>query len=86
MYILYELRNRAETTDTLLYCASKDYEDLQEILLSMFDEMVSKETEWAKREVYQSDDENLIDFDSLHKWCIERMRPYEIIWIPYLED
>lgn len=85
MYILYELAPRANTTDTLLYCASDSYETLQEILLSIFDNMVEKEVEWAKREFYQSDDEHLIDFDSLHKWCIERMKKYDITWLPYLE-
>ena len=45
MYILYELVPRANTTDTLLYCASDSYEALQEILLSIFDNMVEKEME-----------------------------------------
>ena len=38
IYILYKLENRAETTDTLLYYASKDEGLLEEIVLSLWEE------------------------------------------------
>ena len=44
IYILYKLEKRAETTDTLLYYASKDKELLEEIILSIWEE--AKEIIW----------------------------------------
>ena len=38
MYVLYKLEKRAETTDTLLYYASKDKGLLEEIILSIWEE------------------------------------------------
>ena len=38
IYVLYKLENRAETTDTLLYYASKDRGSLEEIILSLWEE------------------------------------------------
>jgi hypothetical protein len=38
IYILYKLENRAETTDTILYYASKDKGLLEEIMLSIWEE------------------------------------------------
>ena len=38
IYILYKLEKRAETTDTLLYYASKDKGLLEEIILSIWEE------------------------------------------------
>ena len=38
IYILYKLEKRAETTDTILYYASKDERLLEEILLSIWEE------------------------------------------------
>ena len=38
IYILYKLEKRAETTDTLLYYASRDRGVLEEIILSIWEE------------------------------------------------
>ena len=38
IYILYKLEKRAETTDTLLYYASRDRGLLEEIILSIWEE------------------------------------------------
>lgn len=38
IYILYKLEKRAETTDTILYYASKDEGLLEEIILSLWEE------------------------------------------------
>ena len=43
MYILYKLQPRAETTDTILLFAAKDRNSLEEILLSIYDELIDKE-------------------------------------------
>lgn len=84
MYILYKLQSRAETTDTILLFAAKDRNSLEEILLSMYDELVDREIEWAKTELYMH--EEIIDMDSLRKWCIDRLKSYGIVWVPELED
>ena len=48
IYILYKLENRAETTDTILYYASKDKGLLEEIMLSIWEE--AKEIIWEAME------------------------------------
>ena len=84
MYILYKLQPRAETTDTILLYSAKDHSSLEEILLSMYDELVDREIEWAKTELYMH--EEIIDMDSLRKWCSNRLKSYDIVWVPELED
>ena len=84
MYILYKLQPRAETTDTILLYSAKDRNSLEEILLSMYDELVDKEMQLAETELYMN--EEIINIDSLRKWCSDRMRPYGIVWVPELED
>lgn len=83
MYILYKLQPRANTTDTVLYAISESYEALQEYMLSMFDELVDREIEWAETELNLHDEQ--INMDNLIKWCINRMKEYEIIFVPYLK-
>lgn len=83
MYILYKLQPRANTTDTVLYAISESYEALQEYMLSMFDELVDREVEWAETECNLHDEQ--IDMGNLIKWCINRMKEYEIIFVPYLK-
>lgn len=79
MYILYKTEKRAETTDTLLFYSCKDRAPLEEIILSIFQEMYQKEIEWAEREDYTN-------YDTLYKYCISRMNDYGIAWVPELED
>ena len=83
MYILYKLQPRANTTDTVLYAISECYEALQKYMLSMFDELVDREIEWAETECNLHDEQ--IDMGNLIKWCINRMKEYEIIFVPYLK-
>lgn len=83
MYILYKLQPRANTTDTVLFAVADDYELLEEYLLSIFDEMVEREIKWANTECNLYDEE--IDMDNLIKWCINRMKEYKIIYVPYLK-
>lgn len=84
MYILYKLQPRANTTDTILLFAAKERSSLEEIILSLYNELVDKEIEWAETELYMR--EETIDMDSLRKWCSDRMRSYDIVWVPELED
>ena len=84
MYILYKLQPRAETIDTILLYSAKDRNSLEEILLSIYDELVNKEMKWAETELYMN--EETIDINSLRKWCSNRMQSYGIVWVPELED
>lgn len=79
MYVLVKQEPRAETVDTILFYASSSHEALEEILLSLFDELYTHELAWADREGYE-------DTKGLLIWCIERMNCYKIINIAYLED
>ena len=40
MYVLVRLENRAETTDTLIYYISELRSSLEEILLSLYEELI----------------------------------------------
>ena len=84
MYILYKLQPRAETTDTILLFAAKDRSSLEEILLSIYDELIDKEMKWAETELYMN--EETINIDSLREWCSNRLKSYGIVWVPGLED
>lgn len=84
MYILYKLQPRAETTDTILLFAAKDRNSLEEILLSIYDELIDKEMKWAETELYMN--EETVNIDSLREWCSNRLKSYGIVWVPKLED
>lgn len=84
MYLLFKYQPRAEITDTLLYAVSNSHAALEEYLLSMYDALVDREIEWAKSECNLTDE--TIDIDNLRKWCIERLRSFDIVWVPYFED
>ena len=84
MYILYKLQPRTETTDTILLFAAKNRNSLEEILLSIYDELIDKEMKWAETELYMN--EETINIDSLREWCSNRLKSYGIVWVPELED
>ena len=84
MYILYKLQPRAETTDTILLFAAKDRNSLEEILLSIYDELIDKEMKWAETELYMN--EETVNINSLREWCSKRLKSYGIVWVPELED
>ena len=77
MYILYKLQPRAETTDTILLFAAKDRNSLEEILLSIYDELIDKEMKQAETELYMN--EETINIDSLREWCSNRLKSYGIV-------
>lgn len=81
MYVLCKTEKRAETTDTLLFYVSDTRIPLEEIILSLYNELEEKELAWLERE--PNDD---IQYDSLRQWCRERMECYQIIEVPYLSD
>jgi hypothetical protein len=79
MYVLCKLEKRAETTDTLLLLTSKNSAPLEEILLSIFDEIFKNEMYIAsKNDDYGTE-------ESIRKWCIEMMKKYQIIYVPYID-
>ena len=80
MYILCKLEKRAETTDTLLLLVSETHSALEEILLSIFDEILENEMYLlSKNDDYGTE-------ESIRKWCIEMMRRYQIVQVPFLFD
>lgn len=81
MYVLCKTEKRAETTDTLLFYVSDTRAPLEEIILSLYNELEEKELTWLERE--PNDD---IQYNSLRQWCRERMKCYQIIEVPYLSD
>jgi len=54
-YVLCKLEKRAETTDTLVILGSKNHTDLEEILLSIFDEIYEEtnDLEWCLQVMWQ---------------------------------
>jgi hypothetical protein len=79
MYLLYRLQPRAETTDTLIFYVSDSKEALEEIVLSLFEELYEKDLAWADREGYT-------DLEGIRKWCIDKMKRYKILEVPFMED
>lgn len=79
MYVLVKQEPRAETTDTLIFYVSDSKEALEEIVLSLFDELYEKDLAWADREDYT-------DLEGIRKWCIDKMKRYKILEVPFLED
>lgn len=43
MYILYKLEKRAETTDTIIYYVAKKRNPLEELLLSLYEELIEND-------------------------------------------
>ena len=78
MFVLCELRNRAETVDTILLYVSNKKEVLEKIKTKIFNNLWKKEEQWAKENDYSS-------MDALKEWCQERMKNYHIVEVPYVE-
>lgn len=79
MYVLVKQGPRAETTDTLIFYVSDSKEALEEIVLSLFDDLYEKDLAWADREGYT-------DLEGIRKWCMNKMKRYKILEVPFLED
>lgn len=78
MFVLCELRNRAETVDTILLCASNKKEVLEKIKAEIFNNLWAKEEQWAEKNDYST-------MGALREWCQERMKNYHIVEVPYVE-
>ena len=83
MYILYKLEKRAETTDTLLFLASKDRQLMEEILLSLYDDLVAAEIQYFHDLCGMPETE--LDMKSLEKWCRTQMKAYDIVYVPCID-
>jgi hypothetical protein len=79
MFVLCELRNRAETVDTILLYASNKKEVLEKIKAEIFNNLWEKEEQWAEKNDYPTT-------STLKEWCQERMKNHHIIEVPYVED
>lgn len=79
MFILCELRNRAETVDTILLYASNSKEVLEKKKEEFYEEMVAAELHWAASNEYE-------DIDKLREWCRDRMKNFHIVEVPYIEE
>lgn len=81
MFVLCKTQPRAETEDTILYYASEDRGILEEIILSIYQEIVDM---YPTMVAY--DPENLQDKDRFNRIVNAYMNKFYIIEIPYLED
>lgn len=79
MFILCELRNRAETVDTILLYASNSKEVLEKKREEFYEEIVATEIRLTNNYEYE-------DIDKLREWCRDRMRNFHIVEVPYIEE
>ena len=56
MFVLCELRNRAETVDTILLCASNKKEVLEKIKTEIFNNLWKKEEQWAEKNDFPTEE------------------------------
>ena len=75
MYILVQVAPRAETFDTLLYYASESRTTLEEIILSLYEEILDNR--------YAFGDITDLQFKMRVNQYMDR---FHIIQVPYLED
>lgn len=75
MYVLTKLEKRAETTDTIIYFVSDSHEILEEVLLSLYDEIIED-----KKNYPNIPDEILIQ--RIHEY----MSRFNIVKVPYLKN
>lgn len=75
MYVLTKLEKRAETTDTIIYFVSDSHEILEEVLLSLYDEIIED-----KKNYPNIPDEVLTQ--RIHTY----MSRFNIVKVPYLKN
>ena len=75
MYVLTKLEKRAETTDTIIYFVSDSHEVLEEVLLSLYDEIIED-----KKNYPSIPDEVLTQ--RIHNY----MSRFNIVKVPYLKN
>ena len=74
MYVLTKLEKRAETTDTIIYFVSDSHEVLEEVLLSLYDEIIEDRKNYS----------NIPD-EVLTQRIHEYMNCFSIVKVPYLK-
>lgn len=75
MYVLVRLEKRAETTDTILYYISDLRSDLEEMLLSIYEEVLEV------REIYNAEfSETPVNMKTVMKY----MDTFHILEVPYI--
>jgi len=75
MYVLIKLEKRAETTDTIIYFVSDSHEVLEEVLLSLYDEIIEDRKNYS----------NIPD-EVLTQRIHEYMSLFNIVKVPYLKN
>lgn len=75
MYVLTKLEQRAETTDTLIYFVAENRGSLEEIMLSLYNEIME-----AKNN-YSNIPDNIF-IQRVYKY----MNQFSIIEVPYLKN
>lgn len=75
MYVLTKLEKRAETTDTIIYFVSDSHEVLEEVLLSLYDEIIEDRKNYP----------NIPD-EVLTQRIYEYMNCFNIVKVPYLKN
>ena len=93
MYVLFKQQPRAEVVDTVLIAVSKSRGLLEEILLSLYEELLQQNMhdveKLGKTLVFDKNaipTENTVIFEDIKSWCKERVSLYDIIYVPELED
>lgn len=80
MYVIAELKPRAETTDTVLHCVVNTEAEAEEFLLSLFDEYVEDEIAWFQYNIPELE----LDYDKLYEFCRKKLNGYHIIKVPFV--
>ena len=75
MYVLTKLEKRAETTDTIIYFVSDSHEVLEEVLLSLYDEIIEDKKNYP----------NIPD-EVLTQRIHEYMSRFNIVKVTYLKN
>lgn len=75
MYVLTKLEKRAETTDTIIYFVSDSHEILEEVLLSLYDEIIED------RKNYPNIPDKVLT-QRIHEY----MSRFNIVKVPYLKN
>lgn len=80
MYVIAELKPRAETTDTVLHCVVNTEVEAEEFLLSLFDEFVEYEIGWFQYHTPEME----LNLDKLYKFCCKKLSGYFIVKVPFV--
>ena len=73
-YVLTKFEKRAETTDTIIYFVSDSHEILEEVLLSLYDEIIEDKKNYPN-----------ISEEILTQRIHEYMSCFNIVKVPYLK-